>query len=89
MPGGGSSNFCGRLVWILRSGRRSALAPGHPYLRLPVQFSVSLEPRLLRFVGRPELEELRQRAEAEIAQPGRWGTTFTLVQTWARASRNG
>jgi SAM-dependent methyltransferase len=24
-----------------------ALAPGHPYLRLPVQFSVSLEPRLL------------------------------------------
>jgi SAM-dependent methyltransferase len=66
-----------------------ALPPGHPYLRLPVQFSVSLEPRLFRFVGRPELEELRQRAEAEIAQPGRWGTTFTLVQTWARASRNG
>jgi hypothetical protein len=62
-----------------------ALVPGHPYLRLPVQFSVSLEPRLLRFVGRPELEELRQRAEAEIAQLGRWGTTFTLVQTWARA----
>jgi hypothetical protein len=61
------------------------LAPGHPYLRLPVQFSVSLELRLLRFVGRPELEELRQRAEAEIAQLGRWGTTFTLVQTWARA----
>jgi SAM-dependent methyltransferase len=66
-----------------------ALAPGHPYLRLPVQFSVSLEPRLLRFVSRAELEELRQRAEAEIAQPGRWGTTFTLVQTWARAPRSG
>ena len=66
-----------------------ALAPGHPYLRLPVQFSVSLEPRLLRFVSRTELEELRQRAEAEIAQPDRWGTTFTLVQTWARAKRGG
>jgi len=61
-----------------------ALAPGHPYLRLPLQFSVSLEPRLLRLVSRTELEELRQHAEAEIAQPGRWGTTFTLVQTWAR-----
>jgi SAM-dependent methyltransferase len=66
-----------------------ALAPGHPYLRLSVQLSVSLEPRLLRFVSGHELEELRHRAEVEIAQPGRWGTTFTLVQTWARASRNG
>jgi SAM-dependent methyltransferase len=64
------------------------LAPGHPYLRLPVQFSVSLEPRLLRFVSKAELEDLRQRAEAEIAQPDRWGTTFTLVQTWARAPRS-
>jgi hypothetical protein len=53
-----------------------------------VQFSVSLEPRLLRLVGRPELEELRLRAEAEIAQPGRWGTTFTLVQTWGRAPQS-
>jgi SAM-dependent methyltransferase len=66
-----------------------ALAPGHPYLRLPLQFSVSLEPRLLRLVSRTELEELRQRAEAELAQPGRWGTTFTLVQTWARAALAG
>jgi SAM-dependent methyltransferase len=60
-----------------------ALPPGHPYLRLPLQFSVSLEPRLLRLVAREELEELQRLAEAEIVQPGRWGTTFTLVQTWA------
>jgi hypothetical protein len=60
-----------------------ALPPGHPYLRLPLQFSVSLEPRLLRLVAHEELGELRQLAEAEIAQPGRWGTTFTLVQAWA------
>ncbi|HET8626145.1 MAG TPA: methyltransferase domain-containing protein [Thermomicrobiales bacterium] len=60
-----------------------ALPPGHPYLRLPLQFSVSLEPRLLALVSRAELEELRRVAEAEIAAPGRWGTTFTLIQTWA------
>jgi hypothetical protein len=66
-----------------------ALAPGHPYLRLPLQFSVSLEPRLLGLVSRSELEELRRYAETEIAQPGRWGTTFTLVQTWARTRRRG
>lgn len=60
-----------------------ALPPGHPYLRLPLQFSASLEPRLLRLVSRDELEELRRRAEAEIARPGRWGTTFTLLQAWA------
>jgi hypothetical protein len=63
-----------------------ALPPGHPYLRLPVQFSVSLEPRLLRFVSRGELEELRKFAEIEISKPGRWGTTFTIVQTWARST---
>jgi SAM-dependent methyltransferase len=61
-----------------------ALAPGHAYLRLPVQFSVSLEPRLLRLVSRAELEDLRNRAETEVSHPDRWGTTFTLVQTWAR-----
>jgi SAM-dependent methyltransferase len=60
-----------------------ALPPGHPYLRLPLQWSVSLEPRLLRLVSRDELEELRRLAEAEIAQPERWGTTFTLIQAWA------
>jgi SAM-dependent methyltransferase len=60
-----------------------ALPPGHPYLRLPLQFSAALEPRLLRLVSRDELEELRRLAEAEISQPGRWGTTFTLIQAWA------
>lgn len=62
-----------------------ALPHGHPYLRLPVQFSMSLEPRLLRLVSKAELDALRAHAEAEIAAPGRWGTTFTLIQTWARA----
>ena len=61
-----------------------ALAPGHPYLRLPLQFATSLEERLLRLVSADELEELREQGEAELQEPGRWGTTFTLLQCWGR-----
>lgn len=61
-----------------------ALGPGHPYLRLPLQFSVALEPRLLGTLGRDELASLRREAEGELAEPGRWGTTFTLIQCWGR-----
>ena len=61
-----------------------ALKPGHPYLRLPLQFSVALQPRLLETLSEDELDSLRREAEAELAEPGRWGTTFTLIQTWGR-----
>jgi ubiquinone/menaquinone biosynthesis C-methylase UbiE len=61
-----------------------ALEPGHPYLRLPLQFSVALESRLLEILGDDELASLRRQAEAELAEPGRWGTTFTLIQSWGR-----
>jgi SAM-dependent methyltransferase len=61
-----------------------ALKPGHPYLRLPLQFSVALEPRLLETLNENELASLRREAEAELAEPGRWGTTFTLIQSWGR-----
>jgi ubiquinone/menaquinone biosynthesis C-methylase UbiE len=61
-----------------------ALPPGHPYLRLPLQFATSLEARLLGLVSADELEELRTRGEAELQEPGRWGTTFTLLQCWGR-----
>ena len=61
-----------------------ALKPGHPYLRLPLQFSVALESRLLETLSKDELAALRREAEAELAEPGRWGTTFTLIQTWGR-----
>jgi SAM-dependent methyltransferase len=47
-----------------------ALPPGHPYLRLPLQFAASLQ-----------LDDVED-AERELADPDRWGTTFTLVQTW-------
>ena len=59
-----------------------ALPPGHPYLRLPLQFATALETRLLALVDAGELELLRQEAEAELQDPGRWGTTFTLLQSW-------
>src|SRR5688572_566858 len=63
-----------------------ALKPGHPYLRLPLQFSVALEGRLLEMVGEDELASLRGKTEAELADPDRWGTTFTLIQSWGRLS---
>jgi ubiquinone/menaquinone biosynthesis C-methylase UbiE len=61
-----------------------ALRPGHPYLRLPLQFSVALESRLLETLSADELASVRREAEAELAEPARWGTTFTLIQTWGR-----
>ena len=61
-----------------------ALKPGHPYLRLPLQFSVALESRLLEALSEDELASLRREAEAELSEPGRWGTTFTLIQSWGR-----
>jgi SAM-dependent methyltransferase len=64
-----------------------ALKPGHPYLRLPLQFSVALEAPLLETLSEDELASLRGEAEDELAEPGRWGTTFTLIQSWGRLER--
>jgi SAM-dependent methyltransferase len=61
-----------------------ALKPGHPYLRMLLQFSVALESRLLDVLSKDELASLRQEVEAELAEPGRWGTTFTLIQSWGQ-----
>ena len=61
-----------------------ALKPGHPYLRLPLQFSAALESRLLKTLSGDELASLRREAETELAEPGRWGTTFTLIQSWGK-----
>jgi SAM-dependent methyltransferase len=61
-----------------------ALKPGHPYLRLPLQFSVALESRLLEKLSEDELASLRREAESELAEPGRWGTSFTLIQSWGK-----
>jgi SAM-dependent methyltransferase len=61
-----------------------ALQPGHPYLGLPLQFSVALESRLLETLSEDELALLRREAESELAEPARWGLTFTLIQSWGR-----
>jgi SAM-dependent methyltransferase len=61
-----------------------ALPPGHPYLRLPLQLGTALEKRLLSLVSADELEQLRHEGEVELQEPGRWGTTFTLLQCWGR-----
>lgn len=61
-----------------------ALRPGHPYLRLPLQMSTGLEPRLRSFVDAEELRQLNQEAETELQEPGRWGTTLTMIQSWGR-----
>jgi SAM-dependent methyltransferase len=61
-----------------------ALKPGHPYLRLPLQFSVALESRLLERLSENELASLRREAEGELAEPGRWGTKFTVIQSWGQ-----
>jgi SAM-dependent methyltransferase len=61
-----------------------ALPPGHPYLRLPLQFATALEARLLSLVEPADLERLCRDGEAELQEPGRWGTTFTLIQAWGQ-----
>lgn len=62
-----------------------ALEPGHPYLRLPLQFAASLRPRLEALLAPAELAALLAQAEAELARPQTWGTTFTLIQAFASA----
>jgi SAM-dependent methyltransferase len=60
-----------------------ALPPGHPYLRLPLQFARSLEARLVALIGTDELERLLREVEQALDAPGTWGTTFTLIQAFA------
>src|SRR5262245_50214477 len=57
-----------------------ALSPGHPYLRLPLQFATSLRQRLEALIGKVDLDDLVRQVEFELNRPGTWGTTFTLIQ---------
>lgn len=62
-----------------------ALPPGHPYNRLLLQFVDRLDGLLRSFVEPDRLDHLREQAEAELEDSGRWGITFTLLQTWGRS----
>lgn len=61
-----------------------ALAPGHPYLRLPLQFANALRPRLETLIGKASLDDVLRQAEVELSRSGTWGTTFTLIQAFAK-----
>jgi hypothetical protein len=39
---------------------------------------------VLETLSEDEFASLRPEAETELAEPGRWGTTFTLIQSWGR-----
>jgi ubiquinone/menaquinone biosynthesis C-methylase UbiE len=62
-----------------------ALPGGHLYLRMPLQMMTSLEPKLLELIDENELQTLRRSVENELADPNRWGSTFTLIQAWGQA----
>ena len=91
LAAGGNFNSGRELPQLLRSAglrptiraRIVALEPGHPYLRLPLQFAASLRPRLEALLPPAELATLLAQAEAELARPHTWGTTFTLIQVHA------
>ena len=63
-----------------------ALAPGHPYLRLPVQFATSLKSRILDggLMGKSELDEAIAECERVASNPQTVGTTFVVMQLRGR-----
>jgi SAM-dependent methyltransferase len=88
---GGNFNAGRELPSLLRGlgvepcldARVVALSPGHPYLRLPLQFAASLRPRLEALIGTVGLDDLVRQADVELSRTGTWGTTFTLIQAYA------
>ena len=63
-----------------------ALPPGHPYLRVPLQFAASLRPRLLAagILTEAELDTTTAELEAHLARPDVIGLTYTVIQVWGR-----
>lgn len=62
------------------------LEAGHRYLRAPLDLAEALSGRLADVLGTDGLDHLRRSATAELLEPERRGTTFTLVQAWARVA---
>ena len=65
------------------TARVVALEPGHPYLRLPLQFAAALRSGLEALTSPGHLNTLLEQAEAELSREGTWGTSFTLIQSCA------
>jgi ubiquinone/menaquinone biosynthesis C-methylase UbiE len=91
---GGDIDIGRRLPSLLRSigvkpqiaAHVQALPAADPHVRMPLQFLSSLEPKLLELVSENELQTLRRSVENELADPNRWGTTFTLIQSWGQSA---
>lgn len=62
-----------------------ALPPGHPYLRLPLEFARGLDEILRTIIDPDDLDRILEQAERELNDPERWGLTFTLIQAWGQA----
>jgi SAM-dependent methyltransferase len=60
------------------------LEAGHADLRMPLALADALSDRLADVLGTDGLAQLRDACADELADPARHGTTFTLVQAWAR-----
>jgi SAM-dependent methyltransferase len=91
LAAGGNFNAGREIPSLMRSmgleprvtARVVALEPGHPYLRLPLQFAASLRARLEALTSPGHVNTLLEQAEAELSREGSWGTTFTLIQSCA------
>ena len=66
---------------------RAPVPPGHPYLRLPVQFAASLRDRILEgaVIGPTELDALVAEYERAAADPATAGRlSLVVTQVWGR-----
>jgi SAM-dependent methyltransferase len=63
-----------------------ALPPGHPYLRLPIQFATSLRSRILEggIMEAAALDEAIAGCERVAANPQTVGLSFVVTQVWGR-----
>jgi hypothetical protein len=78
---GGTAN-----VYIQIRAAIIALAPDHPYLRLPVQFATSLKCRILDggLMNEAELDKTIAECERVISNSQTVGTSFVVMQLRGR-----
>lgn len=86
--GGEPETFAAQLAAFRKAGIQpevraeiQALAPGHPYASLPLEFAASLGGIIRTLIDPEQFEAIIEQARDELADP-RWGFTFTLTQCW-------
>jgi SAM-dependent methyltransferase len=91
---GGNLDAGRRLPGLLRDAELApqvrthvlGLEANHPDLRLPLHLADALSDRLADILGTDGLAGLREESAKELDADDSRGTTFTLVQAWARVS---